>query len=99
MAQISTRTAISSDRVTPFTSLLAYGEEFSGGMLIDTRHDQLNRASQIAAYCRSSRSEDMMLQINLAIAGQRDSEAEDLVIQAFGGYLGEGIEIEVAECP
>ncbi len=98
-AQISTQTSFSSDRVSPFTAILPRDEEFTGDLMIDSRRNQLNSQSQINRYCRGDRSEEMMLRINMAMSGQRDSYAEDLIVQTIGGYISEGIDVEVSPCP
>jgi hypothetical protein len=97
-AALSTRTAIL-EPISTFTIRLPRHDEYHGEMRLEARRDDLNHADQIARYCRTDRSEELMLQVNLAITGRRDSSAENLLVQAVGGYLGEGLEIEVAACP
>ena len=98
-ARIATRTALSGDTVTPFTVLLARDDKIYSESLIDSRRDQIDSRQRRQQYCSSERSEEMMLQVNIAISGQRDSIAEDLTVRSFGGYVGEGFEIEIGACP
>jgi hypothetical protein len=98
-ARIATRTALSGDAVNPFTVLLAADDEFHGENMIDSRRDYLGDARRRAHYCEAGRAEDMMLQISTVISGQRDSIDDELVVAAYGGYIGEGIELEIAPCP
>ena len=97
-SRISTRAAMSGDSVDPFTITLPLGEEIYGDNMIASRRDDLDEDISYDTYCKGSRSEEMMLQVNTVISGQRQSIYEDLLIAAYGGYIGEGIEIEIAEC-
>ena len=98
-ARIATRAALSSDSINPFTVLLPLDDEIVGENMIDSRRDYLGAASRRARYCTETRSEELMLQINTVISGQRSSVDQDLIVAAYGGYLGEGFELEIAECP
>lgn len=98
-AKISTRTALSGDAINPFTVVLPSEDEIYGDNMIDSRRDYLGSASRREKYCSGTRSEDMMLQINTVISGQKESSDQDLVVASYGGYVGEGIELEIAACP
>ena len=97
-AAIATRTTIM-ESISPLTAQLSRGTEYYGDMMITSRRDDLDTATQISQYCRHGRAEDLMLQVNLAISGRRDSLSENLIVQDLGSYIGEGIELEVAACP
>ena len=98
-ARLATRTSLSGINLNPFTVTLPYGDEMYSDFMIDTRRDYLSRPEHRASLCQAGRSEDQMLQINVAITAQRDSAAEALLIAAHGSYIGEGFEIEMAPCP
>jgi hypothetical protein len=97
-AKISTRTALSGDYINPFTVVLPADEEIYGDNMIDARRDNLGSRSRREHYCSGTRSEDLMLQINTVISGEKDSIDQDLVVASYGGYIGEGIELEIAAC-
>jgi hypothetical protein len=98
-ARLATRTSLSGINLNPFTVVLPQGDEMHSDFMIDSRRDTLSRPDQRASFCQPDRSEDQMLQINVAITAQRDSASEEIVIAAHGGYIGEGFEIELAPCP
>jgi Domain of unknown function (DUF4360) len=98
-AKISTRTALSGDSINPFTVVLPSEDEIYGDNMIDSRRDYLGSSHRRQQYCSGTRSEEMMLQINTVISGQKESSDRDLVVAAYGGYVGEGIELEIAACP
>lgn len=97
--QLATRAAFSADNVRPFTVSLPAGEEVYSEHSIDSRLDQFVPSRQIAKYCGENRAEETMFQMQVAISGQRESVAEDLVAAGYGNHFGEGIEIELASCP
>jgi hypothetical protein len=98
-ASIATQTSFSLDMVGPFSVALSRGATQNPEIIVESRLDHLESASQIQRYCNPARSDELMLRINLAISGSRRSTAQDLIVQAFGGYLGEGLEVKLGLCP
>jgi hypothetical protein len=98
-ASIATQTSFSLDMVGPFSVALSRGATQNPEIIVESRLDHLESASQIQRYCNPARADELMLRINLAISGSRRSTAQDLIVQAFGGYLGEGLEVKLGLCP
>lgn len=97
--QLATRAAFSSDTVRPFNVSLPTGFDVYSQYSLDTRLDQFVPSKQIVKYCGENRAEETMFQLNVVISGQRESVMEDLVAVDYGNHFGEGIEIELANCP
>lgn len=97
--QLASRAAFSSDSVHPFIISLPAGDEVYSEHSIDTRLDHLDSAKQRAKYCRDERPDQMIFQVQIAISGQRESAGDDLIAAAYGSHFGEGIEVELANCP
>ncbi|MCX6116068.1 MAG: hypothetical protein NT027_00890 [Proteobacteria bacterium] len=97
---ITTRTTYLGIPIAPLTIDFKYGSAIEDYNLSQYRDDVFDPRSYSwhGAWCSSRRASKGIMQIDLAVSGQKDNPLEDLIIYSPGFDLRYGVDVRLARC-